>query len=64
VPLAVPPAQALPALSIPAGTTLAQLSHRDVAAAGIAPSAPTALPHPGQGTVGALVNTVMNFRIP
>jgi hypothetical protein len=35
--------QALPAVSIPAGTTL---SYRDVAAAGISPSGPTAPPDP------------------
>jgi hypothetical protein len=41
VPSAALPAETLPTISIPAGMTL---SYRDVAAAGISPSGPTALP--------------------
>jgi hypothetical protein len=41
VPSAALQAETLPTISIPAGMTL---SHRDVAAAGISPSGPTALP--------------------
>lgn len=46
VPTATLSTQALPAVPIPAGTTLTELSYRDVAAAGISPSRPTALPDP------------------
>jgi hypothetical protein len=46
VPLAAPPVQALPALSVSAGTTLTQVAYRDVAAARISPSGPTSLPDP------------------
>jgi hypothetical protein len=43
VPTATPSTHAVP---IPAGTTLTELSYRDVAATGISPSRPTALPDP------------------
>jgi hypothetical protein len=48
VPSAAPPTHALPAVStcIPGGTTLAELSYRDVATAGISPSGPTVLHDP------------------
>jgi hypothetical protein len=58
VPSAALPAETLPTISIPAGTTL---SYRDIAVAGISPSGPTALPDAdGFKTVSYRKKTVIN----
>jgi hypothetical protein len=50
---------ALPAVPIPGATTLTELSYRDVAAAGISPSGPTAIPD-SDGSITYRKKTVTN----